>query len=70
MTVAELLRDKFADECEDGLLLIYTDGNRSYASDFRDDYAAHTYGDRDVASYHYSINADYEEPDELEIILK
>ena len=69
MTVAELLRDKFAEECEDGLLIIYTEGERSYLSDFRDDFAAETYGERDILAYHFHPANSYGDPAELEIEL-
>ena len=69
MTVAELLRDKYAEECEDGLYLTFHEDGNIYGGDFRDDFLADTFGGRDIASYTY-IYGGIEEPDELAIDLK
>lgn len=69
MTVFELIQDKFAEECEDGLYITFHKGERIYGCDFRDDFAAGAFGSRDVASYTYFFNG-VEEPDELAIELK
>lgn len=69
MTVFELLRDKFAEECEDGLTLTFSDNGRGYTCDFTDDYAAETYGNRDVSNYSYYFSKSAEETDQLVIEL-
>lgn len=69
MTVFELLSEKFAEECESGLIITYSENGRTYRSDFRDDFAAETFGNRDIASYTYFCNG-IEECDELVIELK
>lgn len=69
MTVAELLADKFSQECKDGLYVTFHEGERIYGCDKIDDFVADTFGGRDISSYAYYVS-DYDEPDELAIELK
>lgn len=69
MTVKELLKEKFEAECREGMIITYNEGERSYTSDSRDEFAEQTYSERDVMSYQFYFGDDFE-PNEMSIELK
>jgi hypothetical protein len=67
MTVYELLKDKYAEELEDGMEIVVTEYMTQTIFDMFDDSAAELYGERDVYSYTFYPSRNPNEADALYI---